>query len=245
MAELEIVKHIKKLVALMKDGHSSFWHKLKDFALEIFIIVVAVSISIWFHNWSDHLNEQKVTRTFLLGLRDDIRTDVTDAKDVLETYHEFDLLYTWISKLDASRVPDKDSLHLALTNLTTNTYLRPHRSRFDGFLSAGKIMTIEDDSLTQNILTYYQETLPRLKSSEDHWINENDLLNVYLIDNTKDLESDISKFQVLTTPKGRYLAKKLIPWQQLLDRYQAVILQGNTIISAITSNYGDSPTIKK
>jgi hypothetical protein len=180
-----------------------------------------------------------------LGLRDDIRADINETKNVLETYQGSDTLYTWISKLDPSRVPGKDSLHLALTSLNDYNYLQPHRSRFDGFLSAGKIMTIEDDSLTQNILTYYQETLPQLKSSEDRWLNLHNLLNVYLIDNTKDLESDVSKFQVLATPKGRYLAKKLIPWQQLLKRYQAVILKGNDIVSAITSNYGDSPNIKK
>jgi hypothetical protein len=98
-------------------------------------------------------------------------------------------------------------------------------------------MTIEDDILTQNILRYYEEVLPALKSSEDGWISVNSLLNAYLIDNAKDLENDMSKFHVLVTPKGKYLTKSLIPWRQLIERYQAVIFEGNKIISAISRMY--------
>jgi hypothetical protein len=237
MAEEEVIKHTKKLVTLMEDKQSTFWHKIKDFVLEIFIIVFAVSISIWFHNWSEHRNEQKVTRTFLLGLRGDIQADIDETRQILETYGNFNILYTYLSKLDQSREPNKDSLRRALANINTNTYLRPHRSRFDGFLSAGKIMTIEDDSLTQSILTYYQEALPALKASEDGWVRANDALNEYILDNTKDPDSDMSKLLVLVTPKAKFLTKSLIPWPQLLERYQEVIIQGNKIESAISTDY--------
>jgi hypothetical protein len=237
MAEQEVIKHTKKIVTLWGDKYSPFWHKLKDFVLEILIIVFAVSISIWFHNWSEHRNEQKVTRTFLLGLRDDIQADIGETKEILEDYKKYELLYTYLSKLDETKDPNRDSLKLALFGINDNSFLRAHKSRFNGFLSAGKIMTIEDDSLTQNILRYYEEVLPALKSSEDGWISVNSLLNAYLIDNAKDLENDMSKFQVLVTPKGKYLTNSLIPWPQLLERYQAVIFEGNKIISTISRMY--------
>jgi hypothetical protein len=240
MADQEVIKHTKKIVSLWGDKHSPFWHKLKDFVVEILIIVFAVSISIWLHNWSEHSNEQKVTRTFLLGLRDDIKADIAETKEILETYKEYGSLYTWLSNLDPSKVPDKDSLRQALVTIRSNTFLRAHKSRFEGFLSAGKIMTIENDSLTQNILEYYEEILPEIGSSEGGWVTENDLLNTYLIDNTKDLGSDMSKFQVLTTPKGKYLAKTLIPWPQLLERHESLIIEGNKIISTISTMYPDN-----
>jgi hypothetical protein len=240
MADQEVIKHTKKIVGLWGDKHSPFWRKLKDFIVEILIIVFAVSISIWLHNWSDHNNEQKVTRTFLLGLRDDIKADIAETKGIVETYKDFGLLYTWLSNLDPSKVPNRDSLRQALDKIRSNTFLRVHKSRFEGFLSAGKIMTIENDSLTQNILEYYEEILPELGSSEQGWVSENDLLNTYLTDNTKDLGSDVSKFQVLTTPKGKYLTKTLIPWPQLLERHESLIVEGNKIISAISTMYPDS-----
>lgn len=240
MADQEVIKHTKKIVSLWGDKRSSFWYKLKDFVVEILIIVFAVSISIWLHNWSEHNNEQKVTRTFLLGLRDDIKADIAETKGILETYKEYGSLYTWLSNLDPSKVPNRDSLQQALVKIRSNTFLRVHKSRFQGFLSAGKIMTIENDSLTQNILEYYEEYLPELESSEQGWITENDLLNAYITDNTKDLGSDLSKFQVLTTPKGKYLAQTLIPWTQLLERHDSLIVEGNKIISTISAMYPDS-----
>jgi len=237
MAEQEVIKHTKKIVTALGDKHSPFWHKLKEFVLEILIIVFAVSISIWFHNWSEHRNEQKVTRTFLLGLRGDIQADIASTREILEEYKEYDLLYTFLGNLDQSKVPNRDSLKLALSYITSNSFLRPHKSRFDGFLSAGKIMSIENDSLTQNILMYYEEVLPHLQSSENGWISANNVLNAYLLDNVKDLESDMSKFETLATPKGKYLTRALSPWPQLLERYHMVISEGNKIISTINGMY--------
>jgi hypothetical protein len=237
MSDQEVVKHGEKIIALMGNKEASFWQKMKDFFVEIVIIVFAVTLSIWFHNWSEHRNEQKVTKTFLLGLRYDIQTDIADTKDILQEYKRFEILYTFLSNLDGIRVPDKDSLKRAISFINTNTFLRPHKSRFNGFLSAGKIMTIENDSLTQNILTYYEEVLPELGSSEQGWLSENGLLNDYLNDHVKDFSNDISVYEVLATPKAKHISKSLIPWPQLLDRYQAVIVEGNKIIATIDKMY--------
>lgn len=237
MAEQEVIKHTKKVFKILEDKNSSFWHKFKDFVLEIFIIVFAISISIWFQNWSERRNEQKTTKTFLLGLKDDIQADITETEDILKTYKEYNLLYTYLNSLDRKKTPSKDSLKKALTYIGSNTFLRAHESRFNGFLSAGKIMSIENDSLTQNILNYFQVVLPSLQTSEEIWLSQNRLLITYLTDNVKDFENDMDKFQVLTTAKGKYLTKSLIPWQQLLDRYKLVSFEGNKIILNINKLY--------
>ena len=93
MAEQEVIKHTKKVFNILGNKNSSFWHKLKDFVLEIFIIVFAISISIWFHNWSEHKKEQKTAKTFLIGLKGDIQADIIETEDILKTYDEYKLLY--------------------------------------------------------------------------------------------------------------------------------------------------------
>ncbi len=237
MAEQEVIKHTKKVFEIIRNKNTSFWHKLKDFVLEILIIVFAISISIWFHNWSEHKNEQKIAKTFLSGLKGDIQADIAETEDILKTYDKYKLLYTYLNSLSRNKNPDKDSLKKALGYIDSYTFLRAHKSRFTGFLSAGKIMSIENDSLTQNILNYYQEVLPALQTSEERWFGQNRLLLTYLTDNVKDFENDMDKFQVLTTPKGKYLTKSLIPWQQLLDRYKMVSTKGNRIILSIDKLY--------
>jgi hypothetical protein len=42
---------------------------------------------------------------------------------------------------------------------------------------------------------------------------------------------------VLTTPKGKYLCKKLIPWKQLYDRYEDFIKLGESVIKQIDVKY--------
>jgi hypothetical protein len=240
MAEQEVIKHTKRAFKILGNKKSTFWNKLKDFVTEVAIIVIAISLSIWFSNLSEHRNEQKIAKTFLSGLKDDIHGDITETNDILGTYKNYKLLYTYLSSLDKNKIPNKDSLRMALSYINSNTFLRAHKSRFNGFLSAGKIMTIENDSLTQDILNYYQEVLPALTSSEEVWISGNNALLTYLDNNVKDFENDMDKFRVLRASKGKHLTESLIPWPQLLDRYQAVIVEGNKIILQINKLYPDN-----
>lgn len=237
MAEQEVIKHAKKGFSVWNNSAHSFWHKMKEFITEILIIVFAISLSIWFHNWSEHKNEQAQVKTFLLGLRKDISSDINDAKELKHYFLHFDTTYKYLSSLQRNKRPDKDSLKQMLPEVRYNIYLRPHKSRFTGFLSAGKIMTIEEDSLALQILDYYQEVLPSVTSSESAWVTANAALQDYLRDNVKDIDSDMAKWEVLTSPKGKYLTKSLIPWQQIFDRYDSLILAGGEIISKIDKIY--------
>ena len=183
MAEQELINHTKEALKVLENKKLSFWHKLKDFVLEIAIIVFAISVSIWFHNWSEHKNEQKTVKTFLSGLRSDLQADIADTKELLKTNGQYNLLYTYMSNLSTNKIPNKDTLKLALSYIESYSFLRPHKSRFTGFLSAGKIMTIENDSLLLKILNYYQEILPALQTSEEVWQNKHKTLITYFTDN--------------------------------------------------------------
>src|SRR5580693_1489312 len=80
MAENEIVKHVEAAYKALKSPNTNWLHKLKEVLIEIAIIVFAVSISIWFHNWSDSLHEHREEREFLLGMKSDIQADLGNAR---------------------------------------------------------------------------------------------------------------------------------------------------------------------
>ena len=237
MAEQEVIKHTKKVFSIWNDPSHSLWHKIREFITEILIIVFAISLSIWFHNWSEHKKEQAQVKTFLSGLRNDISSDINDAKEIKKFFQHFDTTYRYLSGLQRNKIPDMDSLKKMLPEIKYNIFLRPHKSRFTGFLSAGKIMTIEEDSLALQILDYYQEIVPSVTSSESAWVNSNASLQDYMRDNVKDIDSDIAKWEVLTSPKGKYLTKSLIPWSQIYERYDALIISGEEIINKIDKIY--------
>ena len=155
--EEEVVKHTKKLYKVAtKPGHSVF-EKLKEIAVEIFIIVFAVTLSIWLHSWSDHRHEQKEASAFLKGLREDLLKDVNMLKRKQASVTHLDSGYHYLSTLyntpAADTLSDKKISEYFYTDISV---IRPALGRFEGFKSSGKMEAIEDDSLKQSLLEYYQ-----------------------------------------------------------------------------------------
>src|ERR1700749_2090837 len=72
----EVTKHTKKIYKTVKDKEHSFAEKAKEVIVEICIIVFAVTLSIWLHEWSEQRHEQKVATEFLKGLKQDLLTDI-------------------------------------------------------------------------------------------------------------------------------------------------------------------------
>jgi hypothetical protein len=79
MAELEVAKHGKNVIHLMGKKEHALAHRLREIAIEIAIIVFAVSMSIWLHGLSEHYHQQQEVRTFLVGLRADLKDDAADG----------------------------------------------------------------------------------------------------------------------------------------------------------------------
>ncbi len=80
MAENEIVKHVEAAYEALKRPNTNWLHKLKEVLIEIAIIVFAVTLSIWFHNWSDSQHEHREEREFLRGMKTDIQADLENAR---------------------------------------------------------------------------------------------------------------------------------------------------------------------
>ena len=86
MAEEEIAKHTKKAYKIWNSKEHGFWHKTKEFFIEILIIVFSITISIWLHDKSEHGHQQKEVKEFLLGLREDLLADIKEMNDDKASY---------------------------------------------------------------------------------------------------------------------------------------------------------------
>ena len=176
-------------------------------------------------------------KTFLLGLKHDINLDIEQTELIIKEFKKYGELYTYISGFSLNKKPDHDSLALAMSQLNSNIYLRPNKNRFNGFLAAGKFNNIESDTLSAEILSYYQEALSQVQSSEGGWGNAQNQLHDFILNNTNDPSDNIRLWETLSTPKGKYLAKRMIPWPQIYERYHNLIEKGNTIVSLIDKEY--------
>lgn len=237
MAELEVIKHTKKMHEIATNKKHTLLEKVKEIGLEIFIIVFAVSLSIWLHGWSEHKHEQEQVEKFLIGLKSDIQNDVNDSKTIIKQFQDFGKTYESLSHLDKNKPYNHEVLKKQLAYINTNTFLRPNIYRFNGFVSSGRIGNIENDSLSINILKYYQQILSEVNSSESGWISRQKKLQTYLEENLNNPESIEENWSLLTNPKGKQLTKNLIPWSQIYQRYNNLIKSGETIIKQIDEEY--------
>lgn len=163
----EIIKHTKKIYKTAKEPKHSFIEKLKEISIEIFIIVFAVSLSIWLHSWSEHQHEQKEVTEFLEDLKVDLNNDVKDLENQNSYLKNTSQSCKFYGNLTQQKI---DSLQKINANNRIKTNLNPifkirNTGNYEGFRSSGKIGLIKDRKLKTEILDYYQKVVP----TKDDW----------------------------------------------------------------------------
>jgi hypothetical protein len=162
MADHEIAKPTKNVYNLFTPKERSVWHKVRETGQEILTIAVAVSASIWLYSVAAHRHEQQQVQTFLLGLKGDLQSDLVRLNEVVAGKRAVDTNYQYLAALDATDTPAKARLDAAMALAAGDIDFAPRLSRYEGFKSSGKLLTIENDALLEKILDLYQQNLPRM-----------------------------------------------------------------------------------
>ena len=176
MADDEIIKkHTKAAYSALKNEHMDWKHKLKEILLEIIIIVFAVSISIWFHNWSEKLKDRGEEKEFLTSLKKDLQDDKNEMtydrsafKQVLQGIYYFE-------KVGRGLTLDKDSLNKYQWCFFGSAQINPRISRYEALKGSGKLDIVENTELLKNITELYQKNFPLiiLKNQRFNSLREN------------------------------------------------------------------------
>ena len=156
----EIIEHMKKAVLALTNKENSWTKKIKEFLFEILIIIVAVSLTLWFHNLNDRSHERHQEKEFLIGIRNDLKEDTSMIKnqvdDFQHTLNYYDTLWQQLyqHKIDSAYI---DSLS---GNLTNTVYSAFDNSRFESFRSSGNLKLIENPELLLEITNLFSTALP-------------------------------------------------------------------------------------
>lgn len=240
MAEQEVIKHTKKIYKIWGDKKHGFWHKVKEFALEVFIIVFAVSLSIWLHSWSEHNHEQTEVKHFLLGLRSDLTKDVAEMQTDKKSYAGQQIVFKYIGGLKPGQPISIDTFAKYERFIFNIVALNPNDGRFEGFKSSGKIATIENEELQNDIMDFYQEDIDVLLLNTTSYITIKKQIFDYVFANAKkryaDSTSDVP--EVLAQTQPRNLASVLGSNEDITACYNQCINKANKIIAAIDKEYG-------
>jgi hypothetical protein len=170
MAEDEIRKHANTAIKIVKDTEAGWKHKLKDIFVEVLIIVFAVTVSIWFHNWSDKMQEQKEEKVFLTGFRKDLKGDTDNIQSSLGFYRKSAAGIRYFAKVGAGDSLNNDSLKKYSYIFFSSTTLDAHISRYEALKSSGKLSIIENPELLNNIIDLNESTLSRIQLLNDLYL---------------------------------------------------------------------------
>ncbi len=221
MAEQEVIKHTKKVFKIWKSNQNGFWYKLKEFLFEIFIIVFAVSLSIWFHDLSTKMHQKEEVRDFYIDLKSDLENDKKEFED-----YKKNLTNGIGSKNKASDTIKLDVKRIARTNTTLNLltiYRKNNKGNFESFKSSGNTSFIQNKLLKRMIFTYYEQSLKKIESIEETCNAQGDKTLNYILQNKKENMTLIYSNSVMYK---NYLG-------MLLNKYNETILEINVLLSEI------------
>lgn len=169
MAEDEkIVQHAKKAVLAISSKENSWRKKVKEFLFEIVIIIVAVSLTLWFHNLNDQRHDREMEKNFLIGIRDNLKQDTATLKYVnlfLQTplaYYDNVLKQISENRIDAKYI-DTNSVQLI-----NDLYFNYNNGLFESFKSSGNLRVIKNQNLLSDITGLYTADLPFQQESDKH-----------------------------------------------------------------------------
>ena len=238
MAEQEIIKHTKKIFGIW-ETKSSFLHKLSEFVAEIFIIVFAITLSIYFHDRSELRHQRHEAKEFLFGLRQDLKTDIEEMSSDKNSYQNSGTIFRYITSRKLNESLNADTIRKYSNWIFNTTGLIPNSGRFEGFKSSGKMGTIENKELQDHIMDLYQENIPSLLVSTNDYTAKKQRLFEYLEANTKRITDSTSNLvSILALDPALNICRSLTFVKQILERYDACISKMKVIIDDINKDYG-------
>ena len=242
MAEQEVIKHTKKIFGVWKTNNPTL-HKIGDFLLEIIIIVFAITLSIYLHDRSLLKHQRHKTKDFLLGLKEDLKTDIEEMNQDKNSFTLSGKVFEYITSRKLNEALNADTIRKYSGWLFNTTGLVPNSGRFEGFKSSGKMGTIENKELQNNIMDLYQEDIPSLINSTNFYTSKKEILFGYIHMNRKRLTDTTSNLvAVLSTDPAYNICLSLRFVQEILDRYDTCINKMNVIIRDINQQYGNKDT---
>lgn len=221
MAEDEIIKHTKKTYAILKSPETDLKHKVKEIVVEILIIVFAVTVSIWFHNWSEAQHDKKEEKEFFVGLRKDLEMDIQNMTNSKVFYENTLQGIRFFLGTENGMTLNQDSINKYSGIFFNSTDLDPHIGRYEGLKSSGKFKIIENKELLNNIIALHESIIQRIQELNEKYYRHNENLEAVISKNTQlatngqianaSEVTNRSDFKILLKVNGGIIANNIIP----------------------------------
>jgi hypothetical protein len=166
MADQEVVKHVKHAVDVARSTRP--WaKKVQEILLEIVIIVFAVSLSIWLHNWSESRKDREEERDFMTGLRKDLQSDIEEMKADAAVYANVLAGMYYYQRVGKGEPINNDSVKMYQPILFSTMQIDPRVSRFEALRGSGRLGIVRDKELLVHVTDLYTKDFIQLRRLND------------------------------------------------------------------------------
>ena len=163
--EEKIVEHAKEAVHALTDRKKSWSKKIGSFLWEILVIIIAVNLTIWFHNWNDKRHEQAQVKNFLIDTRESLIQDTVNIRKYIDVmtkeqvvYYDSVLSQIGREKIDAQYIDRYWNLLISTFGVENNYGI------YQSFISANNFRLIENQKLSSDIISLYSFILPDIET---------------------------------------------------------------------------------
>lgn len=175
----EIKKHGKKIFTIVGEPNDGIAKKVREILLEIFIIFIAVSISVWFHNYNEKRHQDSEVKEFLVDLKDDLLKDKSTYQRHVGFFNEDFLLYQKILSINKSNI---DTMNVKI--MFSVRTLSLSCGNYEGFKTSGKIGYIKNKTIKKLLLGYYENEIKSLTFAQNYYMQQSNSFMSSIFDNT-------------------------------------------------------------
>lgn len=165
MAFLEVIKHSRNILSITMTKNKSWLHKAGEIAIEILIIVFAISFSLFLERQREESNDHKLEKDFYSGLTIDLKQDreqlQSDRKFFVNMSHAFD----YFKRMSDTTKLNADSINVNYNYLISSSDFVSNSAHYQALKSTGKLSIIENKELLNQIISLYETKIPILISS--------------------------------------------------------------------------------
>ncbi|MGC4022872.1 MAG: hypothetical protein QM734_13455 [Cyclobacteriaceae bacterium] len=230
-----LVKHTRKAFSIFRLKDMGWKHKASELLFEVFIIVVAVSISLLLERWREKSLDREHETEFLEGLKTDLISDIEEMRGDSVSYMKLMKAYGYFIR---NAKKPMDSAQFYINSIYSAASFQANSSRFEGLKSSGKLDIIEDSELRNRILLFYQENIPSLVSSTEIFLTSSRNPLVDVLDHELNFESKEKLSESISTTMSRLYPQNILMSRkgfidEILSRYQVSLKSAREIVHRI------------
>ena len=127
--------------------------KNRNFLLEILMIVIGINIALWFEGWFDDLKDAETEQQYLLGLRDDLASDLKLLDGVIESNSaKLERLSEIVPNLASLADATAEDQANAISAPSSYYFFQPSDFTYRSMQESGDFRLLSDSETKKNLL---------------------------------------------------------------------------------------------